>query len=220
MQKWVGQMQNEVGPDVWGAAEWQEACLKNIRNDADRARVAQRVGQLLDLRQRRDAVRENLAQNPRAYDHFAQESRKQWWDSWREGTMKAEPQLVEEFKSWGEVKDEKTRDAFKKDVYPIMERYLAMVADDTLPPAERGKHQAYVVGKLAAYELKNQKLEKELASARRETELLRRENGRMSQLRSVPARASGVQGKRKAEPVDIFSDDRSAMKAAWGDDDE
>jgi hypothetical protein len=219
MQKWVGQMQNEVGPDAWGAAEWQEACLKNIRNDADRARVAQRVGQLLDLRQRRDAVRENLAQNPRAYDHFAQESRKQWWDNWREGTMKAEPQLVEEFKSWGEVKDEKTREAFKKDVYPIMERYLSMVADDTLPPAERGKHQAYVVGKLAAYELKNQKLEKELASARRETELLRRENGRMSQLRSVPAKAGGAQGKSKSGPsVDIFENNPFANGRGLGDD--
>jgi hypothetical protein len=216
-QQWAQAMREQVGPDGFDAAGWQDAVLNKFDKDPVlKQQMTNEVAQLLSLRQRRDAVRENLAKDHSAYDQFAQESRKQWWDSWRDGTMKAEPALIEEFKSWGEVKDEKTREAFKKEVYPIMERYLAMVADDTLPPAERGKHQAYVVGKLAAYEMKNQKLEKELAAAQREVELFRRENLRYQKVRGVPARAGGATNKRDSKPpVDIFSD-----KPTWDMDDE
>jgi hypothetical protein len=206
-QQWAQAMREQVGADGFDAAGWQDAVLNKFDKDPVlKQQMTNEVAQLLSLRQRRDAVRENLAKDHSAFDRFAKESLKQRWDSWGKGALEAQPELVKEFSHWTELKTEDSTELFKKEILPRFNHYLGMVADDTLPPQLIGKNQAIVAGKLAAFEEKNARLEKELASARRETELFRRQATKLSQVRSIPAKAGGVLGKRKAEPVDIFSD--------------
>jgi hypothetical protein len=219
MDKFVAHLR-EAGPDALDRQGWIDRVWNNLTDvvkDADKKRLEDGIVWLLNKRSERDQTVKAWESDPRTHAQWAakqqEEQTKQFQTRYVEHLKAAEPAIAKELAPYFPYITDREAREYKNKLEKLEE--ISQAVNDWSDPQKKAAADARTFSKaLFADDLLALLRQKDA-----ELKLLRRENGRMSQLRSIPAKAGGAQGKSKSGPsVDIFENNPFANGRGLGDD--
>jgi hypothetical protein len=210
----------QVGPDALDRQGWIDRVFNNLTSDvsdADKKRLENGIVWLLNKQAERDQTTKQWESDPRTHAQWAaqqqQEQTKEFQTRYVEHLKAAEPSIAKELAPYFPYITDRESREYKNKLEKLEE--ISQAVNDWSDPQKKAAADARTFSKaLFADDLLALLRQKDA-----ELKLLRRENGRMSQLRSIPAKAGGVQGRSKPGPsVDIFENNPFAGGRGLGDD--
>jgi hypothetical protein len=208
----------EVGPDALDRQGWIDRVWNNLTDvvkDADKKRLEDGIVWLLNKRSERDQTVKAWESDPRTHAQWAakqqEEQTKQFQTRYVEHLKAAEPAIAKELAPYFPYITDRESREYKNKLEKLEE--ISQAVNDWSDPQKKAAADARTFSKAAFAD----DLLALLRQKDAELKLLRRENGRLSSVRSVPAKAGGVSASSKSKPpVDIFEPDPFKGGNAWG----
>jgi hypothetical protein len=106
-QEWENQMRS-VGPDRVGKAYWNEGVISQIADPLDRDRLVRKVSTLMELQEKRNQFRQQVAEQPDAYQKFQHQQAADYWQNFGNEAQDEMSKVTPTLGEWAAPKDLKT----------------------------------------------------------------------------------------------------------------